>query len=378
MDRRDFIKAAITASATVAMTTSFPAYASAQKRALVLGGRDFFGPNIVNALLKQGYTVTLFNRGFTNPDLFKELTWIRGDREIKDGSGLANLKAHIRSHRYDLVIDTWQKSPQAVLDMVRLLKGKIGHYQYVSSISVYKDRQHVGINEEYPLLDVSSVDAKADNLHYAQRKTLAELFLFEELPDKSSTFRSHGMRSDRTPARIYEPYWPVRFYRGGEILLPKQDNHVMQVCDVTSMSKFMLKSFDVGHTGAFNVAYPTNDFSDYLQQVEAVTRKPHQKVWVTPEFLEQQDIQPYRDLPLWRPQLKGFYHIDVSKALDAGLENRPMTAMINDQLKGYFSRNPDDGFLFGGRGTISPQKESAVLSLWKKQRSALIDSAQRG
>ena len=365
MDRRTFIKGAAAMAAGVSTLSSFNAIsASSKKRALVLGGRDFFGPTIVKQLIANGYEVTLFNRGFTNPDMFKDLTWIRGDRDIRDGSGLANLKAHLKKTTYDLVIDTWQKQPLPVLEMAKLLKGKIGQYQYVSSISVYKDKEHVGIDENYPLLDVSGVEIDGNRFTYAQAKTLSEMSLFDVLGDRTVSFRSHGMRSDRTPNRIYEPYWPVRFYRGGNILLPEDDNHVMQVCDVPSMSQFMIHSHQQGYKGAYNVAYKTRSFTDYLSLVEKVTRKEHNKIWVPKDFLAKHDIEPYKNLPFWRPQLKGFYHINVNKAHQAGLENRSVTEMVKDQLTGYLRRNPTDEYMFGGRGTISPWKEKQVLDAW--------------
>jgi 2'-hydroxyisoflavone reductase len=40
------------------------------KRILVLGGTFFLGPAFVEAALDDGHTVTFFNRGVTNPELF--------------------------------------------------------------------------------------------------------------------------------------------------------------------------------------------------------------------------------------------------------------------------------------------------------------------
>lgn len=51
-------------------------------RILVLGGTDFLGPAIVNAGLKNGHQISLFNRGITNPSLFSDLPHIKGDREL--------------------------------------------------------------------------------------------------------------------------------------------------------------------------------------------------------------------------------------------------------------------------------------------------------
>ncbi|HEU5393974.1 MAG TPA: twin-arginine translocation signal domain-containing protein, partial [Candidatus Methylomirabilis sp.] len=42
-------------------------------RLLILGGTAFLGPEIVEAAKARGWTITLFNRGKTNPHLFPEL-----------------------------------------------------------------------------------------------------------------------------------------------------------------------------------------------------------------------------------------------------------------------------------------------------------------
>ncbi|MEC8253577.1 MAG: NAD-dependent epimerase/dehydratase family protein [Planctomycetota bacterium] len=48
---------------------------------LVLGGTAFLGPHFVRAALANGHEVTLFNRGKANPERFKDLKRLRGDRD---------------------------------------------------------------------------------------------------------------------------------------------------------------------------------------------------------------------------------------------------------------------------------------------------------
>ena len=48
---------------------------------LILGGTKFFGRHLVDSALARGHTVTLFNRGKTNPGLFPHVETILGDRE---------------------------------------------------------------------------------------------------------------------------------------------------------------------------------------------------------------------------------------------------------------------------------------------------------
>ena len=373
MNRREFlINSSVVTAATLASQSTLANVVANHSplKILVLGGRDYFGPTLVDTLLAQGHQVSLFNRGFTNPELFPQLTWIKGNREINDGSGLALLKQHLKHHNYDIAIDTWQKAPLAVLEMAKLLKKHIGQYQYISSIAVYKDNSTIGINEEFPLRDLSESTIEHKRLRYGERKAWAETALFEELGEKAITFRSHGMRSNRLPDRIYEPYWPARFLDGGQILLPKDDNHIMQVCDVKSMTQFMTLAAEKQLHGAYNIALPTTDFTDYLAAVDKVTQRPHEKIWIPKSFLADQGIEPYRDLPLWRPQLPGFYQIQTDKAIKAGFNGRSISAMVTDQLSGYLKRNPNKDFLFGVRGTISRQKERQVLEAWFNQANS--------
>jgi len=143
MNRRSILKVASLLPMTALLSSqsvlaNIPGNKKSSAKVLVLGGRDFFGPTMVETLLKRNHKVTLFNRGLTNPQLFPQLKLVKGNRELPADEGLATLAEHLKTNTYDWVIDTWQKSPVAVAKMAKLLKGKIGLYQYVSSIAVYR------------------------------------------------------------------------------------------------------------------------------------------------------------------------------------------------------------------------------------------------
>lgn len=334
---------------------------------LVLGGTDFLGPSIVGEFLERGHAVTLFNRGVTNPDLFPSLEKIRGDRELEDGSGISRLKGR----QWDVVIDTWQKAPRCVRDTAELLRGQVGQYQYVSSISVYKDWAKKGITEDAALRDVPPLPKeRTTDLRYSLRKTLAELALRETLPAEHVVFRSHGMRGVRIPVPGDEPYWPVRIARGGDVLAPGTGQTAIQFTDIVSLCRFMADVGERGATGTFNVLSARGAYTlrDYLEHCCQVTGSDAALTWVPRDFLENRNIEPYRDLPMWRPEPAGFYNFSADKALRAGLRNRPVEATIEDMLAGYRQRYPDDGFRFGiepHRGTISMRVEAEVIAAWR-------------
>ncbi len=47
---------------------------------LIIGGTRFAGRHLVEAALARGHTITLFNRGQSNPDLFPQVEKLHGDR----------------------------------------------------------------------------------------------------------------------------------------------------------------------------------------------------------------------------------------------------------------------------------------------------------
>src|SRR5205823_12596114 len=80
---------------------------------VILGGTSFLGPHIVESASKNKHTITLFNRGKTNPELFPELEKLRGDRN-------GDLKS-LEGRKWDACIDTSGYVPRQVRDSVTLL-----------------------------------------------------------------------------------------------------------------------------------------------------------------------------------------------------------------------------------------------------------------
>src|SRR5262245_58523674 len=98
-----------------------------RKNILILGGTGFLGPPVVERALQRGHTVTLFNRGKSNANLFPDAEKIRGDRERGDLGGLTN------DRRWDVVIDIWANDPAVVVPIANLLAKRTNYYHFVSS-----------------------------------------------------------------------------------------------------------------------------------------------------------------------------------------------------------------------------------------------------
>ena len=98
-------------------------------RLLLLGGTKFLGRAVAEAALAEGHELTLFNRGETNPELFPEAEKLRGNR---DGDLTA-----LEGREWDAVVDPSGFVPRVVGASADLLADTVGHYVFVSSISVY-------------------------------------------------------------------------------------------------------------------------------------------------------------------------------------------------------------------------------------------------
>src|SRR5262249_6883079 len=103
--RREFLKSlAALPLASLTLPRFFPP--ARKLKILILGGTGFLGPHVVESAMKRGHTVTLFNRGKTNPGLFPDLEKLHGDRDGK----LDELKGR----RFDGVVDNSGYVPRHV------------------------------------------------------------------------------------------------------------------------------------------------------------------------------------------------------------------------------------------------------------------------
>lgn len=381
-NRRDFIKTAGAVSTLAFLnplkSLNAKSLGKNNKKVLILGGRGFLGPTIVEAFLASGYQVTLLNRGKTNPHLFTNLPIIICDREKENKEGLRVIDKKHKETYWDIVVDTWQKSPKAVSDFLDEFKGRFGHYHYISTISVYDKWDKKFIEESEPLNPLPKFPATiGEDFRYAIRKTFAEVAIRERIKN-FTIYRSHGMKSYRVTRPKdpnAQPFWPIRFYRGGEILLPDVANHHMQVTDVKSLVNFIVHCSESKTFGDFNVAYDATPFKDFVSSLIHATGMPQKLHWIDGKFLIENGLLPYKIVPLWRTRPTGAYYFNVQKAIGAGLINRPMVEMITDQLEGYKRRFPKDDITFGevvdGKQIkyYSDRKEKAIIKKWLAKKN---------
>jgi len=148
------------------------------KSALVLGGTQFFGKNLVQLLLNKGVSVTIATRGKTaDPfgDQVERLTIHREDR--------VSLENAFNNRNWDVVYDQTCYSSQEALDAIEVLDGKINRYIFTSSQAVY-DYGTMRREEEFNPLDYNPVLKNRNEYKgisgYQEAKRSAEAILFQK------------------------------------------------------------------------------------------------------------------------------------------------------------------------------------------------------
>ena len=325
-------------------------------RILILGGTLFLGRHLVEAALARGDEVTLFNRGRTNPDLFPQVESLRGDR---DGD-----LAALRGRSWDAVIDPSARVPRWVRMTGELLADAVEHYAFISSGSVYADTSRPGVDEGAPVHTIpdETVEEITDPETYGALKVLCERAAEELMPGRVLSVRAGLIVGPNDPTGRFT-YWAHRFARGGDVLAPEPRDQPVQLVHARDLADWILAMAERRQGGVFNATGPDEPLTmeRLLDQCEAATQSEARIVWVDEEFLLENGVEPWSDLPLWlapdaNPREASFLAMDISKAVGAGLRFRPLEETILDTLKGA---EPT------AEAGLGPQRESNLLEAWK-------------
>ena len=321
---------------------------------LILGGTRFLGRHLVEAALGDDHRVTLFNRGLSGADLFPEVETIKGDR----GGDLSAL----RGRHWDAVIDTCGYVPRVVRASAGLLADAVDHYTFVSSISVYSDDVGPGAAEGTPVEELEDPTVEeVTGETYGGLKALCERAAEEEMPGRVLNVRPGLISGPHDPTDRFT-YWPRRVVAGGEVLAPDRPERQVQFIDVRDLAAWIVKMSAAQQTGTYNATGPDYQLrmGKLLEECEAVSGGEAQIVWVSEQFLEENGVEPFMELPLWVPQeYAGMQALDCGKAIAAGLTFRPVSETIRDVLE-WDSRRAEADLAAG----LKPERERELLSAW--------------
>lgn len=220
-------------------------------KVLVIGGTQFIGKPLVQALVKAGHEVTIMHRKRAHK-YGKKVANIVCDRN--DGEAVAKA---IAPQRFEVVFDNvydWERGTTAnhVEAAVRSAGDRLSRYIFMSSVAAYGD----GLNHH-------EADALAPDDHpdpYVRNKAMTERMLFR-LYHRSKTpvvtLRPPYIYGPENPFYREQFFWD-RLRANRSLILPGDGRRLMQFVYIKDLVAAMLRVIDeptaVGQ--AFNIANP--------------------------------------------------------------------------------------------------------------------------
>ncbi len=327
-------------------------------RVLALGGTVFLGRHVVETLLARGHEVTLFHRGQRGADLFPDVERVIGDRT----TDLDRLPA---GATWDAVVDTSGFLPGIVATSARALRQRAGRYVFVSSISVY-DLKDAPLDESSPTLELpegASRDVMIPET-YGALKLLCEQEAIDAFgPERTFIVRPGLIVGPHDPSDRFT-YWPVRFARGGDVLVPDALDMPVQYIDVRDLAVFIVDALERSQSGVVNTVGPAapTTLGALLDACAAASDSGAKVVRIDREFLRRWSTGPWIDLPVWSEDgfaYDGITRTDPSRAIARGLRYRPVEETIADTLRWAQTERGGAPYKAG----LTPAREAALFAL---------------
>lgn len=290
-------------------------------RLLVLGGTRFLGRAVVDAALAAGADVTVFTRGLSAPPPAGVRALV-GDRERQDG-----LRA-LATGEWDRVVDTSGFVPAVVGRSARALRGRVGHYVFVSTVSAYRDWPASAVDEDSPVWDCHS-DEDDPARDYGVLKAGCERAVTEVLGDTARLVRPGfiiGPHDDN--GRL--PWWLTRIAAGGDVVAPGDPARAIRLVDVRDAAAWLVGP-GLASPGPFVLTGPASaaTMGDLLDSCRTATGADARLTWYPDDMLLAAGVEPMSHLPYWDP-VPGLWATGTDRAEETGLRCRPLLESVRD------------------------------------------------
>lgn len=319
---------------------------------LVLGGTQFLGRAIAARACALGHDVTCAARGVAGKPI-PEAHFVPVDRDQADGL------SPLSHDRFDAAIDV-SRHPGQVRRTYEALGGRVGHWTFVSTTSVYADDVVPGqAATTAPLLPPTGPEVYFSNLAtYGAAKVACE----EVFRDNAFICRPGLIVGPGDPTGRFT-YWAARLARGGEILAPDRPDDPLQYIDVRDLAAWIIRAAEERLVGRFDALGPRR--TTFLENGAAALGTACRYTWVSRKFLERHEIRTGcgpRSLTYPMPDTIAEGTRNISASLAAGLVIQPLAATFRDTLSWLQT--------VGGPMTgLTAEEEASVLAAWDAERN---------
>jgi 2'-hydroxyisoflavone reductase len=332
-------------------------------RVLIVGGTRFLGRHLAELALAAGHELTLVHRGRSGPGLFAQARHLLLDRN-GDLSALAS--ALESAGPWDAAIDTSGYVPRHVRSLAEALAGRVAHYQFVSSISVYASMKEGATTEEAAVATITDPTVEAvTGETYGALKALCEQAARASFGEPRTLVVRPGLIVGPHDPSGRFTWWVRRLMRGGEVLAPGDPGLPVQFIDARDLAAWMLVHAERATSGTFNLTGPVQPLTmgGFLEAARAVLAPAGCTLtWVDEALLLAQRVAPWSDLPVWlNAEEAGLHRTDISRALGSGLYCRPLELTLADTAA--WAREADELKPGSPAPGLAPEREARLLDL---------------
>jgi len=301
-------------------------------RILILGGTRFVGRAITDAALGRGDTVTLFNRGMSNPGLYPGVETVIGDR-TKDLSALDG-------RDWDAVIDVAGYDPEVVRLSAETFAKRTSRYVFVSTVSVYASQETTEAQLEDAPVAQPRPGATSLEETYGPNKALCEQAVRSVYGEQRALIGRPGLITGPHDPTDRVPYWPRRIARAGRVLVPGDPGDLVQFIDARDLATFFTDACHAATAGVFNLTGTPVPFGTFIGLCMTATYSDADLNWIPTEQLVAAGVDPGMGIPLWigEPGYDAFNDVDSSRAAAVGLQTRPVVDTLRDTLSWDLAR----------------------------------------
>ncbi|MGH8902896.1 MAG: reductase [Egibacteraceae bacterium] len=272
-------------------------------------------------------------------------------------------------------MDISGKIPAVVRRAVNALADVTERFVSVSTVMAYRDWPHAPVDEESPVWegdpDFDPGTRTWDPNTYGSLKAGCEMACRRAFGDgRLLILRLHeiiGQYEDVGPLL----WWLDRMRRGGQILVPAPDRAI-QAIDVRDVSRFIVDLLQQRANGVINVAAPAESRT-YSAMVRACAEvvasgaiAEPELVWVDEDWLADQGVRQWTELPLWR-NAAAPWNVSVERAVAYGLQCRPLVDTAADTWHWLTSgvRKIDHQRI--AQYGINPEREANIIAQWREK-----------
>jgi len=323
-------------------------------RLLILGGTGTTGRYYMRAALDRGHRVAVFSHGRTPASLPAAVENLVGDRN-------SDLES-IRNRDWDAVIDVATFGPGWVRSLGQALKGRVRHYTFISTVSVYDNpANNAETTEDSAVLPyrggVDPYTITQEGEYYGAAKVLCEEEARKQFPGRTLILRP-GYIGGPDDTHGVLTFWALRAEKSGPILAGGDPTTPVQFIDVRDLGAWMVRLVEMRTTGTYNAIGPESP-ADQRQLIGAALHNASLTAdvnWVPRAWLgARKDGQFWGTLLFWEINKGTLTRISNSKAKANGFTTRPVTATLADTLAWYKQ--------------LPPERQTEIVTGFKKKEN---------